>query len=80
MFDCEITKADTYEPQPDRQLTRGELITLAVGLPDNDSFTKVEISKMLGISLIQVNDLIEASAVYHITQNQKYCKQGGIPF
>ena len=80
IFDCEITKTDTYEPQPDRPLTRGKLITLSVGLPDNNSFSKVEISKMLGISMIQVNELIEASAVYHISQNQKYCKQGGIPF
>ena len=80
IFDCEITHTDTYEPQPDRPLSRGELITLAAGLPSNNSFTKNEISKMLDISLIQVNDLIEASAVYHIPQNQKYCKQGGIPF
>lgn len=79
-FDLEVISTDKYEPEPDRNLSRGEIVALAAGLPDNDSFTIGEISRMLGITTDQVKELIEAAEIYFIPQNQKYCKQGGIPF
>ena len=80
VFDCEVTRTDTYEPQPLRMLTGNELTRLAAGLPDHNSFTEAEVCRMLKIEPTHVRRLVDSKQIYHIQLTGKYCRSGCTPF
>jgi hypothetical protein len=79
-FDCEVTHAETYEPQLSRMLTREDMKRLAAELPDNDSWTEDELCKILKIEPQHVNSLAESKEIYFIKISGKFCRNGCTPF
>jgi hypothetical protein len=80
VFDCEVTKTDTYEPQPGRMLSDAELKRLAAGLPDCNSWTEPELCRELNIEPQHVRSLTDKREIYFIPISGKYCRSGCTPF
>jgi len=79
-FDCEITRTDTYEPQPSRLLNDAELKRLAAGLPDFNSWTENELCQLLKIEPQHVRSLKESKQIDFISQTGRYCRANCTPF
>ena len=80
VFDCEVVSVDTWEPVPSRLLTSEELVKLAAGLPDHNSFTEAELCAMFNTQPEQIRKLVENKQMYYISLTNKYCKTGTTPF
>jgi hypothetical protein len=79
-FDCEVISTERYEPQPSRELADNELMHLAAGLPDYNSFTAAELCEMLNIKPFHVSKLLEQKKIYFIKLTGTYCRTGCTPF
>jgi len=80
VFDCEVTRTDTYEPQPSRMLKGDELTRLAAGLPDHNSWTETELCRMLNIEPQRVRSMADRKEIYFVQTTGKYCRNGCTPF
>jgi len=80
MFDCEVTGTGKLETQPLQMLSNDEMIRLAAGLPDYNSWTEPELCSILNIEPQHVRSLLNNKMIYYINISGKYCRSGCTPF